>query len=83
MTRLERTITDLRKVKEAVSNHPNNSELSEVEQNLMNELNYKATLILKLEDMFKEKKVPMDTKALYSFKIEELESVWALWTAND
>lgn len=83
MTRLERTITNLREVKDAVSNHPNNSKLSEVEQNLMNELNYKATLILKLEEMFKEKKVPMDTKSLYSFKIEELESVWALWTAND
>jgi|TARA_B100000768_G_scaffold127063_1_gene117674 hypothetical protein len=83
MTPLERTIADLRKVKEAVSNHPNNSELSEVEQNLMNELNYKATLILKIEKMLTEREVPVNSKSLYAFSIEELESVWTLWTAND
>mgnify|MGYP001262384590 CR=1 FL=1 len=83
MTKLERTILDLRKLKDAVSNHPNNSELSDVEQKLMDDLNYKAALILKLEDMFEDKKIPVDSKSLYSFKTEELESVWGLWTAND
>ena len=83
MTRKERTLNELRQVKDTVYNHPNNKDLSEVEQNLMNELNYKASLILKLEDMFKEKSVPVDSKALYGFSIDELESVWTLWTAND
>ena len=73
----------MRQVKDTVYNHPNNKDRSEVEQKRMNELNYKATLILKLEDMFKEKSVPVDSKALYSFSIAELESVWTLWTAND
>lgn len=83
MTRKERTLNELRQVKDTVYNHPNNKNLSEVEQNLMNELNYKASLILKIEDMLKEKSVPVDSKALYSFSIAELESVWTLWTAND
>ena len=73
----------MRQVKDTVYNHPNNKDLSEVEQNLMNELNYKATLILKLEKMFEEKSVPVNSKSLYSFSTEELESVWTLWTAND
>ena len=83
MTRKERTLNELRQVKDTVYNHPNNKDLSEVEQNLMNELNYKASLILKLEDMFKEKSVPVDSKSLYSFSIAEIESVWTLWSAND
>ena len=83
MTRKERTLNELRQVKDTVYNHPNNKDLSEVEQNLMNELNYKASLILKLEDMFKEKSVPVDSKSLYSFSIAELESIWTLWSAND
>ena len=49
----------------------------------MNELNYKATLILKIEDMLKEKNVPIHSKSLYAFSVEELESVWTLWTVND
>ena len=49
----------------------------------MNELNYKATLILKIEKLLTEKEVPLNVKSLYAFSIEELESVWTLWTAND
>jgi len=79
----KRTINELRQVKDSVYNHPHNKNLSEVEQNLMNELNYKAALILKLEKMFEEKDVPVNSKSLYSFSTEELESVWTLWTAND
>jgi len=83
MTQKERTINELRQVKDNVYNHPNNKDLTEVEQNLMNELNYKATLILKIEKMLTEKNVPVNSKSLYAFSIEELESVWTLWTAND
>ena len=49
----------------------------------MNELNYKATLILKIEKVLEERGVPIHTKSLYGFSTEELESVWTLWTAND
>lgn len=83
MTRKERTINELRQVKDSVYDHPNNKDLTEVEQNLMNELNYKATLILKIEKLLTEKEVPLNVKSLYAFSIEELESVWTLWTAND
>lgn len=79
----KRTINELRQVKDSVYDHPHNKNLSEVEQNLMNELNYKAALILKLEKMFEEKSVPVNSKSLYGFSVEELESVWTLWTAND
>tara|TARA_B110000459_G_C16539754_1_gene461326 strand:+ start:795 stop:1046 length:252 start_codon:yes stop_codon:yes gene_type:complete len=83
MTKKERTINELRQVKDSVYDYPNNKTLTEVEQNLMNELNYKASLILKIEDMLKEKNVPIHSKSLYAFSIEELESVWTLWTVND
>ncbi|MBD45010.1 MAG: hypothetical protein CMC65_07290 [Flavobacteriaceae bacterium] len=83
MTQKERTINELRQVKDSVYDHPNNKDLTEVEQNLMNELNYKATLILKIEKLLTEKEVPLNVKSLYAFSIEELESVWTLWTAND
>jgi len=83
MTKKERTINELRQVKDSVYDHPNNKDLTEVEQNLMNELNYKATLILKIEKLLTEKEVPLNVKSLYAFSIEELESVWTLWTAND
>ena len=83
MTPLEKTITDLRKVKDNVYDHPNNKDLTKVEQNLMNELNYKATLILKIEKLLEEREVPVNSKSLYAFSIEEPESVWTLRTAND
>ncbi len=83
MTPKERTINELRQVKDNVYTMPRNGDLKEVEQNLLDELNYKATLILKREKMLKEKEVPVNAKSLYGFSIEELESVWTLWTAND
>jgi|TARA_B110000908_G_C10194912_1_gene422399 hypothetical protein len=58
-------------------------ELSEVEKNLLNDLNYKASLILELEKVFADKKVPVNTKSLYSFTTKELETVRTIWTAND
>jgi len=83
MTPKERTINELRQVKDNVYTMPRNGDLKEVEQNLLDELNYKATLILKIEKMLTEKEVPVKAKSLYGFSIEELESVWTLWTAND
>lgn len=83
MTPKERTINELRQVKDNVYTMPRNGDLKEVEQNLLDELNYKATLILKIEKMLTEKEVPVKAKSLYGFSIEELESVWTLWTSND
>tara|TARA_B100000767_G_scaffold246284_1_gene245754 strand:+ start:101 stop:352 length:252 start_codon:yes stop_codon:yes gene_type:complete len=83
MTTLEKTVNELRQLKDNVYDHPNNKTLTKVEQNLMNELNYKATLILKIENLLEERKVPVNSKSLYGFSIKELESVWTLWSAND
>ena len=83
MNKKERTVNELRQVKDSVYTMPRNGDLKEVEQNLLDELNYKATLILKIEKMLTEKEVPVNSKSLYGFSIEELESVWTLWTSND
>jgi hypothetical protein len=83
MTRKERTINELRQVKDSVYDMPRTETMTAVEQNLLDELNYKATLILKIEKMLTEKEVPVNSKSLYGFSIEELESVWTLWTSND
>ena len=40
-----------------------NKDLTTTEQNLLNELNYKAKLILNLERVYKDKKVPVNTKS--------------------
>lgn len=82
MTRKERTLNELRQVKDTVYTMPRNKDISDVEQNLLNELNYKASLILKLEDMFNDKKVPVSAKALYTFTTKQLESIWTLWTSD-
>lgn len=83
MTRKERTLNELRQVKDSVYDMPRTETMTAVEQNLLDELNYKATLILKIEKMLTEKEVPVNSKSLYGFSIEELESVWTLWTSND
>mgnify|MGYP006872147899 FL=1 len=57
----QRTINEIRQVKDTVYKHP---ELNEVEQNLLNDLNYKAKLILKIEHAFKTKDVQDNAQAL-------------------
>ena len=59
-----------------------NKDLTTTEQNLLNELNYKAKLILNLERMFKDRKVPVNTKSLYTFSTAELETVQEIWTGE-
>ncbi len=82
MTRKERTLNELRQVKDSVYNMPRTETMTDVEQSLLDELNYKASLILKLEDMFKDKKVPVSSKSLYTFTTKQLESIWTLWTSD-
>lgn len=60
-----------------------NKELTKTEQNLLDELNYKASLIIELEKMFKSKDVPVNSKSLYAFSIKELETVKKVWTGKE
>ena len=82
MAKKERTLNEIRQVKDSVYNHPHQQkhpDLTEVEQNLLNELNYKAKLILDIESLFRSKKIPCDTKILYDFDVKKLESIPLVW----
>ena len=78
----KRTLNDLRLVKDSVYRHPHRHGLTEVENNLLNELNYKAKLILDIEAMFKSKGVPCNTKNLFNLNEKQLESVLEVWKKN-
>jgi len=56
--------------------------LTDVEQSLLDELNYKAKLILDIEALFAKKKMPINTKALYEFDEKKLESIYMVWKGN-
>ena len=78
----KRTINEIRQVKDSVYEHPHQKrhpDLTEVEQNLLDELNYKAKLILDIESMFKSNKLPCNTEALYEFDVKKLESILLVW----
>ena len=77
-----RTLNELRQVKDSVYNHPKRNDLTDVEQNLLNDLNYQAQLAMMLEDKLKTRKAPYNTEALYSFSIEELESLLEMWAGK-
>ncbi len=59
-----------------------NEKLTDVEQSLLDELNYKAKLILDIEALFAKKKMPVNTKALYEFDEKKLESIYMVWKGN-
>lgn len=78
----KRTVNEIRQVKDSVYNHPEGHTrpaLNEVEQNLLNDLNYKAKLIIDIENLFKSKKIPLDSKILYGFDEQKLESILMVW----
>tara|TARA_B100001057_G_scaffold500097_1_gene613466 strand:+ start:5420 stop:5662 length:243 start_codon:yes stop_codon:yes gene_type:complete len=77
-----RTLNELRQVKDTVYNNPKNKNLTEVEQNLLNDLNYQAQLAMMLEEKLKARKAPYSTEAVYSFSIEELESLLEMWAGK-
>ena len=56
MAKKERTLNEIRQVKDSVYKHPHHHDLTDVEKNLLKELNYKAKLILDIESMFKSKR---------------------------
>lgn len=78
----KRTLNYLRQVKDSVYKHPHRHGLTEVENNLLNELNYKAKLILDIEAMFKSKGVPCNIKNLFNLNEKQLESVLEVWKKN-
>ena len=74
----KRTLNEIRQVKDSVYTHPTPN-LTKAEQRLLEELNYKAKLIIDIENMFKAKQVPCNTKPLFSLNEDQLESVLAIW----
>jgi hypothetical protein len=81
----KRTINELRQVKDSVYTAPTGHTrppLTEIEQNLLNDLNYKAKLILDIEAMFKSNKIPVDSQRLYDFDTKQLESILLVWQKN-
>lgn len=56
--------------------------LTDVEQNLLNDLNYKAKLILDIEHLFRMKDVPCNSVRLYDLNEKQLESLLLVWNAN-
>lgn len=57
----------------------NKNNLTTTEQTLLDELNYKAKLIIDLENLFKEKKITMDSNRLYEFNTKQLKTMFIAW----
>lgn len=74
----KRTVNELRQVKDSVYNHPK-SHLTAQEQRLLDDLNYKAKVILDIEAAFAKNEIPMNTKRLYDLDIKMLESILLVW----
>lgn len=74
----KRTVNELRQVKDSVYNHPK-THLTVQEQRLLDELNYKAKVILDIEAIFKKNEIPMNSKKLYELDIRRLESILLVW----
>ena len=74
----QRTVNELRQVKDSVYTHPK-SHLTSQEQRLLDELNYKAKVILDIEAIFEKNGIPMNSKRLYDLDIKRLESILLVW----
>ena len=78
----KRTINELRQVKDSVYNHPTGNpknHLTAQEQRLLDDLNYKAKVILDIEAAFEKNGIPMNSKKLYELDIKRLESILLIW----
>jgi len=73
----KRTINELRQTKDSVYKHPwmDKQELTENEKVLLNKMNVKAMLIIKIEETLQEIKLPMDKNVLYQMSREELNGL--------
>ena len=74
----KRTVNELRQVKDTVYNHPK-THLTAQEQRLLDDLNYKAKVILDIEAAFKKNDIPMNSKRLYELDIQRLETILLIW----
>ena len=74
----QRTLNEIRQVKDSVYNHPK-SHLTAQEQRLLDELNYKAKVILDIEAAFEKNGIPVNSKKLYELDIKRLESILLIW----
>ncbi len=74
----KRTVNELRQVKDSVYNHPK-THLTAQEQRLLDELNYKAKVILDIEAIFEKNGIPMNSKRLYELDIQRLETILLVW----
>ena len=74
----QRTINEIRQVKDSVYTHPK-SHLTAQEQRLLDDLNYKAKVILDIEAAFEKNGIPMNSKRLYELDIKRLESILLIW----
>ena len=74
----QRTINEIRQVKDSVYTHPK-SHLTAQEQRLLDELNYKAKVILDIEAAFEKNGIPVNSKKLYELDIKRLESILLVW----
>ena len=60
----------------------NKTDLNQHETQLLDQLNYKAKLILDLERIIKENKMGLNTNHLYNLSVRELEDAIVAWTNN-
>lgn len=74
----QRTVNELRQVKDTVYNHPK-THLTAQEQRLLDDLNYKAKVILDIEAIFQKNKLPVNSKRLYELDIQRLETILLVW----
>tara|TARA_Y100000287_G_scaffold157013_1_gene134368 strand:- start:682 stop:918 length:237 start_codon:yes stop_codon:yes gene_type:complete len=74
----KRTVNELRQVKDSVYTHPK-SHLTAQEQRLLDDLNYKAKVILDIEAIFEKNNIPVNSKKLYDLDIKRLESILLAW----
>ena len=74
----KRTVNELRQVKDSVYNHPK-THLTAQEQRLLDDLNYKAKVILDIESIFEKNNIPFNSKKLYDLDIKRLESIMLAW----
>ena len=74
----KRTVNELRQVKDSVYNHPK-THLTAQEQRLLDDLNYKAKVILDIEAIFEKNNIPVNSKKLYDLDIKRLESILLAW----
>lgn len=74
----KRTVNELRQVKDSVYTHPK-SHLTAQEQRLLDDLNYKAKVILDIEAAFEKNGIPINSKRLYDLDIKRLESILLVW----